>query len=202
VATQARSKTQRDDFRFGTFLPFLRASDKPMAMACFRLLTLPPRPPLPRLRVPRLRRRMALPTSFDALREYLRAIEVSPSLLRECRARSYALTSVDDTNSGFGRQHNAVDRSFVSAALLWRTDVGATIGCCNVLDCVLGDRQPVAIHLHLIVVVDHAGFGRPAICQIAARRLGVLADELRIEALVPSVMAGAVMTILCEGKRR
>src|SRR5690348_7083040 len=30
---------------FGTFLPFLRAFDRPMAMACLRLFTLPPRPP-------------------------------------------------------------------------------------------------------------------------------------------------------------
>ena len=69
-------RSQRDDLRFGTFFPFLRASDKPMAMACFRLLTLPPLPPFPRLRVPRLRRRMALLTSFEALREYLRAIAI------------------------------------------------------------------------------------------------------------------------------
>jgi hypothetical protein len=71
-----RGRIAGDELRFGTFLPFLRASDKPIAMACFRLLTLPPRPPFPRLRVPRLRRRMALLTSFDALREYFRAIEI------------------------------------------------------------------------------------------------------------------------------
>src|SRR4051812_17825528 len=36
-------------YRFfrGTFLPFLRASDSPIAMACLRLLTLPPLPPRP-----------------------------------------------------------------------------------------------------------------------------------------------------------
>jgi len=32
---------------FGTFLPFLRASESPMAMACLRLFTLPPLPPRP-----------------------------------------------------------------------------------------------------------------------------------------------------------
>ena len=46
----------------GTLAPFFRASERPMAMACFRLFTLPPRPFLPRLRVPRLRRRIALLT--------------------------------------------------------------------------------------------------------------------------------------------
>jgi hypothetical protein len=32
------------DFFFGTFAPFSRASLKPIAIACFRLLTLPPVP--------------------------------------------------------------------------------------------------------------------------------------------------------------
>jgi hypothetical protein len=53
-----------------------------MAIACLRLLTFPPLPPLPRLSVPRLRLRMALLTSFDALREYLRAMKSSRSVLR------------------------------------------------------------------------------------------------------------------------
>src|SRR5215475_7317943 len=47
-------------------------------MACLRLFTLPPRPPLPRLRVPRLRLRIALSTSLEAPREYLRAMSLLP----------------------------------------------------------------------------------------------------------------------------
>src|ERR1700687_2351101 len=34
-------------FFFGTFAPFLRASERPMAIACLRLVTLPPLPPFP-----------------------------------------------------------------------------------------------------------------------------------------------------------
>jgi hypothetical protein len=57
-----------DRFRFapelfflaGTFAPFLRASDSPIAMACFRLFTFPPWPDFPRVSVPLLRRRIAL----------------------------------------------------------------------------------------------------------------------------------------------
>jgi hypothetical protein len=67
----------RRDFRFGTRLPFLRASDNPIAMACLRLLTFLPLRPL--LSVPFLRFRIARFTSFDALREYLRAM-VNPPL--------------------------------------------------------------------------------------------------------------------------
>jgi 1-deoxy-D-xylulose-5-phosphate synthase len=57
---------------FGTFFPFRRAFESPIAIACLRLLTLRPLRPL--LRVPRLRLRIARSTSFDALREYRRAM--------------------------------------------------------------------------------------------------------------------------------
>jgi len=50
----------------GTFLPFFRASERPIAIACLRLLTVPPFPPLPLLSVPRFRRRIALATSLLA----------------------------------------------------------------------------------------------------------------------------------------
>lgn len=56
------------DFLRGTFAPFLRASDKPIAIACLRLLTVPPFPARPDFRVPCFLRRIALRTLFcDAL---------------------------------------------------------------------------------------------------------------------------------------
>ncbi len=58
----------------GTFLPFFRALDRLIAMACLRLFTLPPLPPLPLLAVPRLYRRISLSTSLPALGEYLRFV--------------------------------------------------------------------------------------------------------------------------------
>ena len=59
-------------FLRGTRAPFLRASERPMAIACFRLLTLPPLPPRPDFSVPRFLRRIALATLLPALRLYLR----------------------------------------------------------------------------------------------------------------------------------
>ena len=56
----------------GTFAPFFRASDSPIAIACLRLFTFRP---LPDLRVPFLRRRIALSTVFDAAGPYLRLRE-------------------------------------------------------------------------------------------------------------------------------
>jgi hypothetical protein len=52
----------------GTLAPFSRASDSPIAIACFRLVT---RLPLPLFSVPRLRRRIADLTAFPAPLLYL-----------------------------------------------------------------------------------------------------------------------------------
>jgi hypothetical protein len=58
--------------RGGTFAPFSRASSRPIAIACSRLFTFPPRPPFPLLNVPFFRRRIALSTLFDAFLPYRR----------------------------------------------------------------------------------------------------------------------------------
>jgi hypothetical protein len=63
----------REDYELffrATFLPFLRASERPIAIACFLLVTFFPL--LPLLSVPLLRRRIADSTSFEALFEVFR----------------------------------------------------------------------------------------------------------------------------------
>lgn len=59
------------DFLCGTLAPFFRASESPIAIACFLLLTIPPLPPLPERRVPRFLRRMAARTDLLAAFPYL-----------------------------------------------------------------------------------------------------------------------------------
>ena len=54
---------EREDLRRGTFAPFFRASFNPIAMACFRLFTVPPEP---LLSVPFFRRCIADLTVFEA----------------------------------------------------------------------------------------------------------------------------------------
>jgi hypothetical protein len=59
---------------FGTFAPFARASDNPIAIACFRLFTLPPFPPLPLFSVPFFRFFIALSTLLPAAFPYFRVL--------------------------------------------------------------------------------------------------------------------------------
>ena len=64
-------------FFFGTFAPPLRASERPIAMACFRLVTF--FPVLPLWSLPSFRSSIAFSTFVDAAGEYLRAIVFSLS---------------------------------------------------------------------------------------------------------------------------
>lgn len=59
----------------GTFSPFSRASESPMAIACSRLFTRPPCPYLPLFKVPRFWRWSALPTVLLAARLYFRPVD-------------------------------------------------------------------------------------------------------------------------------
>src|SRR5882724_10884596 len=61
----------------GTFFPSLRASERPIAIACFRLFTVPPFPPLPLFSFPCFARCKARSTSLLALLEYFLGIPAS-----------------------------------------------------------------------------------------------------------------------------
>jgi hypothetical protein len=72
----------RDEERDGTLAPFSRASLRPIAIACFRLVT---RRPEPLLSVPRFLRRIVDSTFFDADLPYFAMRDV---LLGRCAANT------------------------------------------------------------------------------------------------------------------
>jgi hypothetical protein len=61
---------------FGTFFPLARASESPIAIACFLLFTFLPERPL--FKVPALRFFMVRLTSVEAFFEYFRAMDYLP----------------------------------------------------------------------------------------------------------------------------
>jgi hypothetical protein len=73
IEASAGTSSPQLAFFVGTFLPFLRASESPIAIACLRLLTVPPFPPLPLFNWPRLNLCISRSTSSEALREYFLA---------------------------------------------------------------------------------------------------------------------------------
>ena len=83
-ALRLRAVRFRLRFRDGTLAPFSLASFKPMAIACLRLVTLRPEP---LFSVPRLRRRIADFTVFDAPLPYF-AMDTSSTPARICKYRA------------------------------------------------------------------------------------------------------------------
>jgi hypothetical protein len=98
----AVAKTSADyllDFFFGAFLPSLRASESPMAIACFRLFTVLPLRPL--FRVPSLRSCIAFSTFFEAPLEYFLATVVYLPVAIDSYPQRFLLLMVAHA-AGFG----------------------------------------------------------------------------------------------------
>ena len=96
-----------DDFFRGTFAPFLRASDNPIAIACFRLFTRPPLPPLPDFSVPFFSRRTALSTLLPAAFPYRAIVDLlncSASYRHPHRHPPYSLWSRTGIQDGVVRR--------------------------------------------------------------------------------------------------
>ena len=66
----------------------------------------------------------------------------------------------------------------------------------RIIDLVGGNRRPRAVHLNFLVVANHATLGRATIHQVAARTLAVISFELRVEALMPFIVACPVISFL------
>jgi hypothetical protein len=60
-------------------------------------------------------------------------------------------------------QYHAVYNALVRTHLSRSADVSATIGRDYVVDFVVGNRRPYAVHFNFVVVANHATLGRPTI---------------------------------------
>jgi hypothetical protein len=74
--------------------------------------------------------------------------------------------------------------------------VGTTIGRDHVVDLVVGNRHPFAVDFDFVVVANHATLGRATIHQVATRALAIISFELRVEALMPFIVAYPVISFL------
>jgi len=74
--------------------------------------------------------------------------------------------------------------------------MSATIGRDRIVDLVVRNRRPYAVHFNFVVVANDATLGRSTIHQIAARALAIVSFECRVEALMPFIMAHPVVPFL------
>src|SRR5215831_19666337 len=99
------------------------------------------------------------------------------------------------TSSALGRQNDTEYNALVRTHLSRSADVSATIGRDHVIDLVVGYRRPNTVHFNFVVIANDATLSRPTIHQIAAQT-SVVFSELRVEALMPFIVARPVVSFL------
>src|SRR5215468_6640698 len=97
--------------------------------------------------------------------------------------------------SALRRQNDTEYNALVRTHLSRSADVSATIGRDHVIDLVVGNRRPNTVHFNFVVIANDATLGRPTIHQIAAQT-SVVSSELRVEALMPFIVARPVVSLL------
>jgi hypothetical protein len=74
--------------------------------------------------------------------------------------------------------------------------VSAAIRRDHIVDLVVGNRRPCAVHFNFVVVANHATLGRPTVHQIAERTLAIVSFEFRVEALMPFIVAHPIVSFI------
>src|SRR5215471_4595833 len=96
---------------------------------------------------------------------------MTPELMRFA---PYALATRPILPSALRRQNDTEYNALVRTHLSRSADVSATIGRDNVIDLVVGNRRPFAVHLDLVMVADHAALRRSTVHKVTARAFSVV----------------------------
>src|SRR5262245_43026688 len=113
----------------------------------------------------------------------------------DVRFAPYALAARPILPSALRRQNDTEYNALIRTHLPRSADVSATIGRDQVIDLVVGNRRPNTVHFSFVVIANDATLGRPTIHQIAART-PVVSSELRVEAVMPFIVARPVVSLL------
>src|SRR5262249_32943800 len=116
----------------------------------------------------------------------------------DVRFAPYALATRPILPSALRWQNDTEYNALVRTHLSRSADVSATIGRDHVIDLVVGYRRPNTVHFNFVVIANDATLGRPTIHQIAAQT-SVVSSELRVEALMPFIVARPVVSLLRRG---
>ena len=66
----------------------------------------------------------------------------------------------------------------------------------HVVDFVIGDRRPFAVHLDFVMVADHPALRRATIHKVAASALAVISVQLGVKLHMPPIVADPVISVL------
>src|SRR2546423_1197483 len=72
----------------------------------------------------------------------------------------------------------------------------ATIRRNHIVDLVIWDRGPFAVHLDFVMVADHPALGRATVHEVTASALAVISVQLGVKFHMPSIVADPVISFL------
>jgi hypothetical protein len=72
----------------------------------------------------------------------------------------------------------------------------------HIVDLVIGDRRPFAVHLDFVMVADHAALRRATIHKVAATALAIISVQLGVKLHMPAIVANPVISFLRPGGDR
>jgi hypothetical protein len=99
-------------------------------------------------------------------------------------------------NSALRRKNDAEQHPFVRACLPGSADMSATVRRDHVVDFVVGNRRPFAVHLDFVMVADHAALRWATVHEVTAGAFAVVSVELQIKVFMPPIMANPVISFL------
>ena len=74
--------------------------------------------------------------------------------------------------------------------------MSATVRRDHVVDFVVGNRRPFAVHLDFVMVADHAALRWATVHEVTAGAFAVVSVELQIKVFMPPIMANPVISFL------
>jgi hypothetical protein len=74
--------------------------------------------------------------------------------------------------------------------------MSATIRRNHIVDFVIGNRGPFAVHLDLVMVANHATLRRATVHEVAARASAVVSLKRKVKPRMPLIVADPVMAFL------
>src|SRR6516164_1830815 len=82
------------------------------------------------------------------------------------------------TLSAFRGKNDAEQHAFVRAYLSGSADMSATIRRDHIVDPVIGNRRPFAVHLDFVMVANHAALRRATVHEVTAGASAVVSVQL------------------------
>ena len=80
--------------------------------------------------------------------------------------------------------------------------MSTAIGRDHVVNLVIGHWHPFAVHFDFVMVADHTALSRATVHEVTAGAFAVVSVQLRVEALMPFIVAYPVISFLCFGSDR